>query len=243
MIMKQFLNFFRPYCLYFLRKYFYCFIRNISYLIMQKELYYNTNTVKRSKKIKIYKNFKETNELYINKSCDNFNKLKGKKRNKIKNLRYNNINDEVTNKNDLKYNNDNIINTPQKTYAFKNIFISLNSKKKKNHFTSINKFFIKRIKNIITKDKKLYITINYIFSYYPKKNNQILSTNISQINSSLKITQINSLEYFSTKNNEKLCSIKEEEKEKNPIINLINNIYNIFISKDEKNFLFKWLYL
>ena len=30
MIMKQFLNYFRPFCLFYLRKYFYCFIRNIS---------------------------------------------------------------------------------------------------------------------------------------------------------------------------------------------------------------------
>ena len=244
MIMKRFLYYFRPYCLFFIRKYFYCFIRNITHLIMQKELFYKTNTLIKNKKTKRSRNVETTDAFYINKSSDNYKTIKRRRRinnklfglNKSKNM-YLNMNEELEKDNDIKYSNNTIINTPQKTYAFKNIFISLNNKKKKNNYS----FFIKKIKNIITKDKKLYITITYIF-YYPKKS-YILSNDISnelqRINSVLKITQIYSLEYLPSKTNEKLAPITEEEKEKNPIINMINVFHNLFILKKEKEFIYK----
>jgi len=241
MIMKQFLNYFRPFCLFYLRKYFYCFIRNISYLIIQKELFYKTNTVRRIKKNKNSRNIEKSNDLYKNKSCDNFNKNKNMRnnnyiesknleKNKKENLRYKYAEDSE-NRNNIKYDSKKIINTPNKIYGFNNIIISFNKKNKKNNYT----FFIKRIKNIITKDKKIYITINYIFGY-PKKNN-IISSDISKINSKLKLTQIYSLQYLS--NRVKLPSIEEEEKENYQLINLIGCIHKFFIFKNEKEFIYK----
>lgn len=67
--------------------------------------------------------------------------------------------------------------------------------------------------------------------------NNIISSDISKINSKLKLTQIYSLQYLS--NRVKLPSIEEEEKENYQLINLIGCIHKFFIFKNEKEFIYK----
>ena len=223
-IMKLFLSSFKNYCSSFLRKHFLRFIRNITYLIMRKELFYKTNTKMVTKTIKINK----PNCIQLSKSYDNFQIINqdtvgNNNKNLILSPLYNNVNDlqnlryktitrdinETTSVN-KEYNQysskcSNTINTKGKVYDFKNIFISTNKRKNKcgNIIEKMKKFtcFIKTIKNIITKDKRIYIRINYIFQKPKKqrklKNNSLIK--LQKINELLEITQIFSFEYLSNK--------------------------------------------
>ena len=223
-IMKLFLSSFKNYCSSFLRKHFLRFIRNITYLIMRKELFYKTNTKMVTKTIKINKpNFIQLSKSYDNFQIINHDTVGNNNKNIILSPLYNNANDlqnlryktitrdinETTSVN-KEYNQysskcSNTINTKGKVYDFKNIFISTNKRKNKcgNIIEKMKKFtcFIKTIKNIITKDKRIYIRINYIFQKPKKqrksKNNSLIKP--QKINESLEITQIFSFEYLSNK--------------------------------------------
>ena len=139
----------------------------------------------------------------------------------------------------------NTINTEKKFYDFKNVFISFSNKKnkiKKKIFSvekkNIIKCFSKKIKDIITKDNRIYITINYIFLMPKKKKRirRISEQQIKKINKSLDITQIYSFEY--TKNKEKnfLC---QKEKLEEKIKNFADIIYNAFILKLKRLLFYK----
>ena len=273
-IMKIFLPKFKNYYLIFLRKFFYSFIRNITYFIMNKEILYNKSNIDiETKKYKI----NTLNNMQLNKSNNNFqilngSDLKNKKIIKEKDLnnkilktppynlkksfntfraRYMNIENDDDNLDDyFRYNQyssrvTNTIKTEQKFYDFKNVFISFSNKKnkiKKKIFSvekkNIIKCFSKKIKDIITKDNRIYITINYIF-LKPKKKKRIRKVSgqqIQKINKSLDITQIYSFEY--TKNKEKnfLC---QKEKLEEKIQNFADNISNAFILKLKRLLFYK----
>ena len=66
-VMKLFLSSFRTYILTFLRKHFYSFIRNITFLIMKKELFYKSNEKIKTKKVKMNR----CNNYRLNRSYDN----------------------------------------------------------------------------------------------------------------------------------------------------------------------------
>ena len=264
-VMKLFLSSFRTYILTFLRKHFYSFIRNITFLIMKKELFYKSNEKIKTKKVKMnrcnnyrlnrsYDNVKLlNNEKYRNKEyIENTNKnkyiginpltdmRKDKENYKYKfiNLSRNNQSVLIDQRNN-RYNNSpnytNIINSHGKFYEYKNIFISLDNKTN----TYVNKnykqyeCFSKKIKDIITIDKRMFIRINYIF-FIPKKQRRcrnISEKHLLKINNSLNISQIYSFEYLSNKSDnilnqkEKLAIIpRDEEKIKN-IFDIIDNIY------------------
>ena len=150
-------------------------------------------------------------------------------------FRYNQYSSRVTN----------TIKTEQKFYDFKNVFISFSNRKNKikNKIFSVEKkniikCFSKKIKDIITKDNRIYITINYIF-LMPKKKKRIRKVSgqqIQKINKSLDITQIYSFEY--TKNKEKnfLC---QKEKLEEKIQNFADNISNAFILKLKRLLFYK----
>ena len=92
-----------------------------------------------------------------------------------------------------------------------------------------NRCFIKKIKDIVTQDKRIYIRINYIY-LIPKnkrKLKNISQTQLNDINNSLTITQIYSYEYLS------------DELSKSEKVNNIVEILNfIFITKEKKVFLY-----
>ena len=74
-VMKLFLSSFRTYILTFLRKHFYSFIRNITFLIMKKELFYKSNEKIKTKKVKMNK----CNNYRLNRSYDNVKLLNNEK--------------------------------------------------------------------------------------------------------------------------------------------------------------------
>ena len=139
----------------------------------------------------------------------------------------------------------NTINTEKKFYDFKNVFISFSSKKNKiknRIFTSEKKniinCFSKKIKDIITKDNRIYIRINYIF-LIPKKQKRIRNISehhIQKINESLDITQIYSFEYINNKE-KNFLNKKEELEEK--IKNFDKIISKVFILKFKRLLLYK----
>ena len=264
-VMKLFLSSFRTYILTFLRKHFYSFIRNITFLIMKKELFYKSNEKIKTKKVKMnrcnnyrlnrsYDNVKQlNNEKYRNKEyIENTNKnkyiginpltdmRKDKENYKYKfiHLSRNNQSVLIDQKNN-RYNNSlnytNIINSHGKFYEYKNIFISLDNKTNKYANKNYKQYecFSKKIKDIITIDKRMFIRINYIF-FIPKKQRRcrnISEKHLLKINNSLNISQIYSFEYLSNKSDnilnqkEKLAIIpRDEEKIKN-IFDIIDNIY------------------
>ena len=264
-VMKLFLSSFRTYILTFLRKHFYSFIRNITFLIMKKELFYKSNEKIKTKKVKMnrcnnyrlnrsYDNVKQlNNEKYRNKEyIENTNKnkyiginpltdmRKDKENYKYKfiHLSRNNQSVLIDQKNN-RYNNSlnytNIINSHGKFYEYKNIFISLDNKINKYANKNYKQYecFSKKIKDIITIDKRMSIRINYIF-FIPKKQRRcrnISEKHLLKINNSLNISQIYSFEYLSNKSDnilnqkEKLAIIpRDEEKIKN-IFDIIDNIY------------------
>ena len=272
-IMKLFLPKFKNYYLIFLRKFFYSFIRNITYFIMNKEILYNKPNIDvETKKYKI----NSLNNMQLNKS-DNFqilngSDLKNKKIIKEKDLnnkilktppynlkksfnnfriKYMNIENDEDNLDDyFRYNQyssrvTNTIKTEQKFYDFKNAFISFSNRKNKikNKMFSVGKkniikCFSKKIKDIITKDNRIYITINYIF-LMPKKKKRIRRVSdqqIQNINKLLDITQIYSFEY--TKNKEKNFLCQKEKLEEN-IKNFVDIISNRYILKLKRLLFYK----
>ena len=265
-VMKLFLSSFRTYILTFLRKHFYSFIRNITFLIMKKELFYKSNEKIKTKKVKMnrcnnyrlnrsYDNVKQlNNEKYRNKEyIENTNKnkyiginpltdmRKDKENYKYKFIHLSRNNQSVLiDQNNNRYNNNspnytNIINSHGKFYEYKNIFISLDNKTNKYANKNYKQYecFSKKIKDIITIDKRMFIRINYIF-FIPKKQRRcrnISEKHLLKINNSLNISQIYSFEYLSNKSDnilnqkEKLAIIpRDEEKIKN-IFDIIDNIY------------------
>ena len=271
--MKLFLPKFKNYYLIFLRKFFYSFIRNITYFIMNKEILYNKPNIDvETKKYKI----NSLNNMQLNKS-DNFqilngSDLKNKKIIKEKDLnnkilktppynlkksfnnfrtKYMNIENDDDNLDDyFRYNQyssrvTNTIKTEQKFYDFKNVFISFSNRKNKikNKIFSVEKkniikCFSKKIKDIITKDNRIYITINYIF-LMPKKKKRIRRVSdqqIQNINKLLDITQIYSFEY--TKNKEKNFLCQKEKLEEN-IKNFVDIISNRYILKLKRLLFYK----
>ena len=100
----------------------------------------------------------------------------------------------------------NSINTKGKVYEYKNIFISSNNTKNKYLNSNIilekqkqNKCFIKKIKDIVTKDKRIFIRINYIYLIPPNKRRlkTITQKKLKDVNNLLSTTQIYSFEYLS----------------------------------------------
>ena len=234
-IMKLFLASFRLYYFIFLRKHFFSFIRNITFIIMKKELFYRNNqkisTIK-TKKLKI----NTLNNIQLSKSYENiYLSNKNDYENygtpldrKDKSIRLNTLTNKNSEKHNFRYNfsrsnsNDekfgnshkiqcsyiysNSINTKGKVYEYKNIFISSNNKKNKYLNSNIilekqkqNKCFIKKIKDIVTKDKRIFIRINYIYLIPPKKRRlkSITQNKLKDVNNLLSITQIYSFEYLS----------------------------------------------
>ena len=264
-VMKLFLSSFRTYILTFLRKHFYSFIRNITFLIMKKELFYKSNEKIKTKKVKMNR----CNNYRLNRSYDNVKLLNNEKyrnkeyienTNKNKYIGINPLTDMRKDKENYKYkfihlsrnnqsvlidqknnrynnslNYTNIINSHGKFYEYKNIFISLDNKTNKYANKNYKQYecFSKKIKDIITIDKRMFIRINYIF-FIPKKQRRcrnISEKHLLKINNSLNISQIYSFEYLSNKSNnilnqkEKLAIIpRDEEKIKN-IFDIIDNIY------------------
>ena len=264
-VMKLFLSSFRTYILTFLRKHFYSFIRNITFLIMKKELFYKSNEKIKTKKVKTNK----CNNYQLNRSCDNVKQLNNEKyRNKEhiedtnknkyiginpltdmrkdkENYKYKFINLSRNNQSVLidqknnRYNNSpnytNIINSHGKFYEYKNIFISLDNKTNKYANKNYKQYecFSKKIKDIITMDKRMFIRINYIF-FIPKKQRRcrnVSEKHLLKINNSLNISQIYSFEYLPNKSDNILnqkekqtINSREEEKIKN-IFDIIDNIY------------------
>ena len=263
-IMKLFLSSFRDYYFIFIRKYFYSFIRNITYLIMRKELFYKTKVKIKTKKLKINNlnnihlsksfdnlqilnkdnniNYKSIPREKSNNKYNDINTLTNK--NSVnKNYRYNFSNskfdeDNYGNNKNMHYSSifSNTINTKDKVYEYKNIFISSDSRKKK-YLSAINtidkkmqyKCFMKKIKDIITPDKRLYIRINYIYliSKRKQKSKNIDEKNLQKINDLLNITQIYSLEYLSKKTN-----INSELEVK--IKNMVEILENVIVNKEKR---------
>ena len=265
-IMKLFLASFKPYYFIFLRKHFFSFIRNITYLIMKKELFYKTNAKLKTKNLKINK----LNNIQLSKSYGNIqlsNKNNNDNNNKDtpldkstkclrlntltkrnmdrKNFRYDFFNTNIDNNNNNNIEKSpkihcssilrNSINTLDRVYEFRNIFISSNNTQN-SYINTINnskenkkkhKCFIKKIKDIITPDKRIYIRINYIYLIPKRKIKNISEKQLNYINNSLSITQIYSYEYLSNKlsKNEKI----------NIIVEILNNI---IILKEKKIFLY-----
>ena len=262
-IMKLFLASFKPYYFIFLRQHFFSFIRNITYLIMKKELFYKTNAKLKTKNLKINK----LNNIQLSKSYENIqisNKNNNDNNNKgtpldkstkclrlktltkrnmdRKNFRYDCFNTNIDNNNIEKSTKihcssilRNSINTLDRVYEFRNIFISSNNTQNR-YINTINnskenkkkhKCFIKKIKDIITPDKRIYIRINYIYLIPKRKIKNISEKHLNYINNSLSITQIYSYEYLSNKlsKNEKI----------NIIVEILNNI---IILKEKKIFLY-----
>ena len=263
-IMKLFLASFKPYYFIFLRKHFFSFIRNITYLIMKKELFYKTNAKLKTKNLKINK----LNNIQLSKSYGNIqlsNKNNNDNNNKgtpldkstkclrlntltkrnmdRKNFRYDFFNTNIDNNNNIEKSPKihcssilrNSINTLDRVYEFRNIFISSNNTQN-SYINTINnskenkkkhKCFIKKIKDIITPDKRIYIRINYIYLIPKRKIKNISEMQLNYINNSLSITQIYSYEYLSNKlsKNEKI----------NIIVEILNNI---IILKEKKIFLY-----
>jgi len=192
-IMKLFLSNFKQYYLFFLRKYFYSFIRNITFFIMDKELFNakNINSInilnrtnllnKSSNNFQILNQNDLINEEIINSKNSNnyilmtpmYNYKKTFTNFRFKNMKLDYEEDNLDNYARYKQYScklTNTINTEKKFYDFKNVFISFSSKKNKiknRIFTSEKKniinCFSKKIKDIITKDNRIYIRINYIF--------------------------------------------------------------------------------
>ena len=261
-IMKLFLASFKPYYFIFLRKHFFSFIRNITYLIMKKELFYKNNTKLKTKKLKINKlnhiqlsrsyenlqlltknnneNYKST-QLYKSPESMKLNILTRKKF-KNENSRYDFFNTNINNNNierSPKINCSSVvrnsINTLGKVYEFRNVIISSNNNTL-NRYTNANKSienrkknkcFIKKIKDIITPDKRIYIRINYIYLNPKRKFKNISKSQINNINNSLNITQIYSYEYLSNK----LSKIEK-------INNIVEILNYIIIIKQKKFFLY-----
>ena len=263
-IMKLFLASFKPYYFIFLRKHFFSFIRNITYLIMKKELFYKTNAKLKTKNLKINK----LNNIQLSKSYENIqlsNKNNNDNNNKgtpldkstkclrlntltkrnmdRKNFRYDFFNTNIDNNNNIEKSPKihcssilrNSINTLDRVYEFRNIFISSNNTQNR-YINTINnskenkkkhKCFIKKIKDIITPDKRIYIRINYIYLIPKRKIKNISEKQLNYINNSLSITQIYSYEYLSNK----LSKIEKI----NIIVEILNNI---IIFKEKKFFLY-----
>ena len=265
-VMKLFLSSFRTYILTFLRKHFYSFIRNITFLIMKKELFYKSNEKIKTKKVKMNK----CNNYRLNRSYDNVKLLNNEKyrnkeyienTNKNKYIGINPLTDMRKDKENYKYkfihlsrnnqsvlidqknnrynnnspNYTNIINSHGKFYEYKNIFISLDNKTNKYVNKNYKQYecFSKKIKDIITIDKRMSIRINYIF-FIPKKQRRcenISEEHLLKINNSLNISQIYSFEYLSNKSDnifnqkEKQTIISREEEKIKNIFDIIDNIY------------------
>ena len=273
-IMKLFLSSFRNYYLVFIRKHFYSFIRNITFLIMKKELFYNANSKMKTKKIKLG-NLKNINLSKSYDNCEILNQDKfGKNeyierknsvenirltpininKNGIQNSRYKSINrnfdnDKLENKNCYQYSPqyNNIFNTNGKVLEFKNVFISFDNKSNKyeenrNNLSggkrNIFRCFNKKIKDIITKDKRISIQINYIFQIQKKqkKLKYIPPNKLKRINSLLDITQIYSLEFLPNKV-KNIQNINGDYKEK--VNSLLSIIDNILLLKQKKLLLYK----
>ena len=200
--------------------------------ILNKDNYINNRSIQREKSN--YKYF-EINSL-TNKNSLN------------KNYRYNLCNSKIDEDNYERNQNiqlsniySNTINIKDKVYEFKNIFISSDSRNKK-YINAINtidrkkhyKCFMKKIKDIITPDKRLYIRINYIYltSKRKQKSKKNEQKNLEKMNNLLSITQIYSFEYLSNNSN-----INTELEEK--IIIMVETIENIFINKEEKRVLYQ----
>ncbi len=273
-IMKLFLSSFRNYYLAFIRKHFYSFIRNITFLIMKKELFYKENSKMKTKKIKIG----NLNNINLSKSYDNceiFNHdnlgknefIRRKKsyenkrvtpinsnKNGIQNLRYKSLNinfedDKLENKNYVQYSPqyNNIFNNKGKVLEFKNVFISFNNKSNKyeenrNNLSggkrNIFRCFNKKIKDIVTNDKRIYIQINYIFQIQKKqrKLKYISPNKLKKINSLLDIENIYSFEFLPNKVNN-MPNI--DGYSKGEVNNLFTIIDNILLLKQKKIFLYK----
>lgn len=269
-IMKLFLTSFRIYYMNYIRKHFYCFIRNITYYIMKKELFDGTNTVMRTKKIKIdklknislsksYDNLQilrednlENNDYFIRKNDfinESINLCSINNNKDVHNIKYKTIKRDIYQNNSANrdyiqnsFEDCKIINTKGKVYDFKNVFISSNKKKNKDGIIAQkrNKFrcFIKKVKDIITKDKRVFIRINYIYMI-PKKQRKlrnIYEKNLHKINKLLEETKIYSYEYLSNKNND---LISEEFNNEEKINTLVGFIMDVFIFKQKKVLIYK----
>jgi len=271
-IMKLFLSSFRSYYLAFIRKHFYSFIRNITFLIMKKELFYKANSKMKTKKIKLG-NLKSTNLSKSYDNCEILNQDKlgknelierknsyeniivspiNKNKKDIQNLRYKDINinfenDKLENKNYVPYSPQfgNSYNNKGKVLEFKNVFISFDDKSKRYEENGINlsggkknifRCFNKKIKDIVTKDKRIYIQINYIFQVSKKqrKLKYIPPNKLKRINSLLQNSQIYSFQFLSNKVNY-IQNVDGDFKEKVNI--LIYNIDNILLLKQKRLFL------
>ena len=272
-IMKLFLSSFRNYYLVFIRKHFYSFIRNITFLIMKKELFYKANSKMKTKKIKLG-NLKNTNLSKSYDNCEILNQDKlgknelierknsyeniivspiNKKKKDIQNLRYKDItinfeNDKLENKKYVPYSPQfsNSYNIKGKVLEFKNVFISFDDKSKKYEENGINlssakknifRCFNKKIKDIVTKDKRIYIQINYIFQLSKKqrKLKYISPNKLKRINSLLQNSQIYSFQFLSNKVND-IRNVDGNFKEKINIF--IYNIDNILLIKQKRLFLY-----
>jgi hypothetical protein len=160
-----------------------------------------------------------------------------------KNFRYDFFNTNIDNNNNIEKSPKihcssilrNSINTLDRVYEFRNIFISSNNTQNR-YINTINnskenkkkhKCFIKKIKDIITPDKRIYIRINYIYLIPKRKIKNISEKQLNYINNSLSITQIYSYEYLSNK----LSNIEKI----NIIVEILNNI---IILKEKKIFLY-----
>lgn len=260
-IMKVFLKKFKCYVLIFLRKHFLSFIRNITYLIMKKELYYKNSTKTTSKKIKIdtfnnihlsksYENFQLINQYNVN-ACKNKELFRNINLSPVNNFykvgnnyRYDSINRDFSEDNPYiksSTKSNTTINTKGKVYEFKNVFISSNINKKKNKYGNMtvnrNKFrcFSKTIKDIITKDKRIYIRINYIFQIQKKqrRSQNAWHGKIKKINELLEETQIYSFEYISEKI-KNISFINDESNNKEKAKYICEIINDIFILKQKQ---------
>lgn len=176
-----------------------------------------------------------------------------KKKKDIQNLRYKDItinfeNDNLENKKYVPYSPQfsNSYNIKGKVLEFKNVFISFDDKSKKYEENGINlssakknifRCFNKKIKDIVTKDKRIYIQINYIFQLSKKqrKLKYIPPNKLKRINSLLQNSQIYSFQFLSNKVND-IQNVDGNFKEKINIF--IYNIDNILLIKQKRFFLY-----
>ena len=267
-IMKLFLSNFKQYYLFFLRKYFYSFIRNITFFIMDKELFNakNINSInilnrtnllnKSSNNFQILNQNDLINEEIINSKNSNnyilmtpmYNYKKTFTNFRFKNMKLDYEEDNLDNY--ARYNQyscklTNTINTEKKFYDFKNVFISFSSKKNKiknRIFTSEKKniinCFSKKIKDIITKDNRIYIRINYIF-LIPKKQKRIRNISEHHIQKINESLDITQIYSFEYINNKEKNFLNKKEELEEKIKNFDKIISKVFILKFKRLLLYK----
>ena len=117
------------------------------------------------------------------------------------------------------------------------LMIRVKNMKKSSAKKNIFRCFNKKIKDIVTKDKRIYIQINYIFQVSKKqrKLKYIPPNNLKRINSLLQNSQIYSFQFLSNKVND-IRNVDGNFKEKINIF--IYNIDNILLIKQKRFFLY-----